>query len=197
MSRRWSIPTALIATTLALMIGFAFGGRAGLAQDMASPTATEHMHPAHIHLGTCAALGEVVFPLNDVSSAESSATPMSGGMDVADMDEMVASPEAMDGMEAIAWSTTDVDASLDDIIAGGHAINVHESMENIGNYIACGDIMGMPTDGELEIELGELNDSGYEGWASLTDNGDGTTTVEIELYEADHAMATPEATPTS
>jgi hypothetical protein len=197
MSRRWSLPVAVFATALMLTVGFAFGGRSILAQEVASPAAGEHAHPAHIHLGTCDTLGEVVYPLNDVSSADASATPMAGGMDVDDMDEMVASPDAVEDEEPVAWSETDVDASLDDIIAGGHAINVHESMENIQNYIACGDITGTATDGELEIELGELNDSGYEGEATLTDNGDGTTTVEVELYEADDATGTPEATPMS
>ena len=32
--------------------------------------------------------------------------------------------------------------SLDDLLAGDYAINVHESAENIGEYIACGDIGG-------------------------------------------------------
>ena len=45
------------------------------------------------------------------------------------------------------------------------AINVHESAENIGNYIACGDItgtseaMGTPASGgqQIEVTLRELN----------------------------------------
>ena len=31
--------------------------------------------------------------------------------------------------------------------------------------------------------LGELNDSGHVGVATLTDNGDGTTTVTVALVE--------------
>ena len=62
---------------------------------------------------------------------------------------------------------------LHDIMAGGHAINVHLSAEEIDTYIACGDIGGaVPTDegeeeNELIIGLGELNDSGHTGIAWL------------------------------
>jgi hypothetical protein len=55
-------------------------------------------------------------------------------------------------------------------------------MENIGNYIACGDIAGTANDsGDLTIKLEPLNDSGYNGTVVLHDNGDGTTTVSITL----------------
>ncbi len=85
----------------------------------------------------------------------------------------------------VEWSVTTVAASLADIVAGGHAINVHESAENIGNYIACGDIGGtMMGDSDLAIGLGTLNDSGYSGIARLHDNGDGTTTVTVYSWAA-------------
>jgi plastocyanin len=44
----------------------------------------------------------------------------------------------------------------------------------------------------LEIDLDELNGSGYSGTASLIDNGDGTTTVTIALT-LDVSAGTPEA----
>ena len=72
-------------------------------------------------------------------------------------------------------SVTTVAADLNTIVSGGHAINVHESAENIGNYVACGDIGGMMMGSDLAIGLGELNDSGVSGAAWLHDNGDGTT----------------------
>jgi hypothetical protein len=96
----------------------------------------------------------------------------------------------------VAQSTTTVDASLDDILAAEHAINVHESADNIQNYIACGEITGTPDNGVLEIELNELNGSGYEGRATLIDSGDGTTNVVVQLMMVDHGMV-DEATPTS
>jgi len=94
-----------------------------------------------------------------------------------------------------AQSITDVDVALEDILADDHAINVHESVENIQNYIACGDVTGEVEDGELAIELQELNDSGITGGALLTDNGDGTTTVTVTLVDVNdaEAMGTPES----
>ena len=121
-------------------------------------------HPAHIHAGSCETLGDVVYPLADVG--------------------MAAEGEAMGSSAAIPvdGSVTTVEAALADIVGGEHAINVHESQENIGNYIACGDIGGtMMGESDLAIGLGELNDSGYSGVAWLHDNGDGTTEVRVFL----------------
>lgn len=151
-----------------------FGGGLGLAQD-ATPAAGV-AHPAHIHSGTCDTLGDVVFPLDDVTDVDAAATP---------------APAAA-GASASAQSTTTVEVALDDVLAAEHAINVHESAENIGNYIACGDVTGEPTDGMLEIELLELNGSGVTGTAVLMDNGDGTTEVTI-LLMAPGAVSTPAA----
>jgi len=115
-------------------------------------------------------------------AGEAMASPMAGGNG--------------DMSQVMAMSTTVVEAPLSDILGAEHAINVHESAERIENYIACGDITGEATDGMLEIDLEERNDSGVEGVAYLTDNGDDTTTVEVLLMQAaDNGMATPMATP--
>nr|MBA3275746.1 cupredoxin family copper-binding protein [Chloroflexia bacterium] len=84
--------------------------------------------------------------------------------------------------------------ALEEILAAEHAINVHESAENIGNYIACGDVTGEPVDGLLDIELMELNGSGYVGQATLVANDDESTDVTVTIMETG-AMATPEASP--
>ena len=164
----------------------ALGLRAGVAHQDDDHGATpvgggEASHPAHIHAGTCEELGDVVFPLNDVAapSADAEATP-------------AASPAAAGAGDVVAESTTEVDASLDDILGTEHAINVHESAENIQNYIACGDLTGPATDGELRVELRELNGSGYTGEARLVDNGDGTT-VTVTLMAVGGAAGTPAA----
>jgi hypothetical protein len=171
--------TALLATLLVAMAG-AWGSTA--AQDSATPAMGSAGHPAHIHAGTCDTIGEVLFPLNDVTSGDAAATP---SMEM----DMAATPEA----GATLHSTTTVDVALDDILAGEHAINVHQSAENIDVYVACGDVTGEATDGMLTVELQELNDSGMSGEAMLTDNGDGTTTVEIHLMQDESGMATPAA----
>src|SRR5690606_4222617 len=167
-----------------------------LAQD-AAPAAGDAPHPPHIHSGTCAELGDVVFPLTDVGGA---GHMMDGDMMDATPDDMggmhhEGTPAAGDMNDAMQeTSVTDVDASLDDILSANHAINIHESAENIGNYIACGDLTGEPEDGELTIDVQELNDSGYSGEATLVDNGDGTTTVTVTISKgAGSETASPES----
>jgi hypothetical protein len=176
---------------LALVGGLAFG-QVGAAQD-ATPAGMgmDHNHPGHIHSGTCDELGDVVFPLENATAGGTMgmmSTPMAG------MDAMATPAMGMAGGEVVAESVSTVEASLDDILAAEHAINFHESEENIQNYIACGDITGTADGGRLEVTLEELNDSGYEGQALLEDNGDGTTQVTVQLMSTDSAMmATPEA----
>lgn len=172
----------VMATGLVLALGLLLVPGQARAQDMAMAA-----HPAHIHSGTCAELGDVVYPLTDVGSG-AMGTPVAGeAATPATMDAMsspmsgdtaMASPTAGEG----ATSVTTVEASLADLTAGGFAINVHESADNIGNYIACGDITGTPdANGDVTVELATLNDSGYSGTAKLHDNGDGTTAVTIDL----------------
>jgi plastocyanin len=173
------IAAFLAALTLAAGLIAGIGLRASAHEEGDS-------HPAHIHLGTCDAPGEIVFPLSNVSSEfQSDGTPMAGS---------VAGAESAIAVDA---SVTTVPASLADIVAGGHTIVAHESDENIQNYIACGDIGGaMMGASDLPVGLGPVNDSGYSGIALLHDNGDGTTTVSLYLTESEeygdeHDTATP------
>lgn len=144
---------------------------AGLAQDASPAAGATVSHPAHIHVGTCAELGDVVVPLTNLEAVTGEAV-------------------GPDSAHAIEVSTTFVDLPLADIIAGGHAINVHLSDEEIGTYIACGDIGGVleaDEDGgsQLLIGLGELNDSGYSGVAWLGETADGQTEVGVQVIEPD------------
>jgi hypothetical protein len=198
-----SIVRAFIAVAL-LTAGFALAPVGGLAQD-ATPAmeGDEGPHPAHIHAGSCPDVGDVVFPLTDITHLDMMGSPAAG------MEE--ATPAAGAGMdstpmagmggemgEVVAMSTSDVDGSLEDILAAEHAINVHLSPEQIDVYIACGDITGEATEGQLEIMLEEQNESGFAGWATLMDNGDGTTTVDVMLTMSDAGaeMGQEAATPT-
>lgn len=153
---------SLFAVALLMLVsGFVATQQGALAQE-------DESHPAHIHAGTCGdGLGDVIYPLSNVSEAADSGA-MSGASD--------AIPVALSG--------TTVDSSLADLLASPYAINIHESAENIGNYIACGNIGGaMIGSSDLAIGLGELNESGYSGVATLHDNGDGTTAVSVYLIE--------------
>jgi hypothetical protein len=178
MVKRFLILVASLVAAFALAAGFI--GTAVSQETMATPDAAGAAHPAHIHSGTCPDVGDVVFPLSHVTA------PGGDALASPDAADIVATPEA-DGVTLV--STTTVDASLDDILAAEHAINVHQSDEQMSVYIACRDITGTADGGELELALEEQNDSGASGTATLTDNGDGTTTVVIELTHGE--MGTP------
>jgi plastocyanin len=161
--KRWAA-TALLAAGL-----FVIGGISGAAQDAAPTSGSGHAHPAHIHLGTCDALDpNPTFPLTDVALA------------------LDASGDEADGATAIPVerSLTTVDATVEDLRTGGYAINIHQSAEDIGTYIACGNLSGVIDDsGALVVGLGELNNSAHSGVAILTEQGD-QTSVSVYLTEA-------------
>ena len=177
-SSRVAAVTALAALTL-LVPG-------SVAQTPVADTAAE-AHPAHIHSGTCDELGDVVYPLADVAT-------LSG-------EEM----GAANGHPVKVSEVNHVDVPLQEIIDGGHAINVHLSAEEIGTYIACGDIGGavITDEGgrtELFMGLNELNASGHHGVAWLGADGEQTEVVVVltEPLEMEAgAEAAPEATPVS
>lgn len=68
----------------------------------------DHARPAHIHTGTCANLGGVVYPLASIGELNISETMI----DVSFVDLMLERPLAA---------------------------NVHESAEDLGNYVSCAD----------------------------------------------------------
>ena len=202
------IVTATVATALTLGVVGAGGAQdatpmAGMGDMSATPG-----NPNHIHDGTCQdldpnpayVLADLEFPdwVADLSSSE--------GGEVASIPDAAAFGGAP---IPVAVATTEVPVSLSDIIAGGHAINVHDA-NDISVYIACGNVGGVPDDrGDLFIGLDEQNGSGYNGVAWLHDNG-GSTTVTMfvnnnsvaadvavkldDLQKAAAADATPEET---
>lgn len=190
--------TAAISLLMALMASApSVSGQEATPSGLAPDTDVESeiaRHPAHIHSGTCDDVGDVVYPLNDLQAAATVADP-----DATPPLSLAATPDAEDVLgpvDVVAQSGTDVDAPLDELVSGGYVINVHESADNMGTYIACGDITGTPTDGELFIELHELNHTGYTGEAELSDLGDGTTIVNVSVFPPD-VSGTPVATPAS
>jgi len=180
------IPAAIVIAALIVMAAFTAGG--AVRAQGATPSTTMDMtaaHPAHIHVSTCATLGAIAWPLNDVSAPGSSATMMGTPVSGTPMASpaMMATPMGSTN-PVIAESYTVVKVNLADLEKSPYAINAHESLAKITNYIACGDITGTITGGKLTIQLKQLNKSGVEGVAMLTDNGDGTTSVSIQLMKA-------------
>jgi plastocyanin len=160
-----------------MTVGFGPGGAWAVAQDVGAEP-----HPAHIHRGTCDELGDVVFPLADVGAGLIAAN----ALDATPGSVPAGEPAGSETAEPVEASVSTVDAPLTDIVEGGHAINVHESAENIDAYIACGDVGGRiveaPELGDaLLVGLRELDGSGYAGIAVLQDEGAHT---RVSLYLA-------------
>jgi plastocyanin len=172
--------THWVATTLAMGSLFIAAAGGGAAQDATPANAgSAHAHPAHIHLGTCDQLDpNPTFMLTDL-------TPV------------VSEPGAAPALPVERGVTT-LDVSLDELRAGGYAVNVHQSAEDIGTYIACGSLSDVVDEsaegGALIFGLRELNGSGHSGIAVLTGQGEQTEATVYLAAGLDASAAAP-ATP--
>lgn len=185
MSRLMTVKNLALGAVLAGGLGIGGAGLV-LAQDEEAVTPS---HPAHIHAGTCDDLDpNPAAPLNNIEPRLNEDSD----------DENANSPQGVLTAAPVHYSLSEeVELSFeDDVLATSHSINVHESEENIDNYIACGEIGGVVVDGELVVSLRSMNDTGYSGIAILTADGDGNVDVEVYLAEP---VATednvPDATP--
>ncbi|MCO5227138.1 MAG: hypothetical protein M9934_02480 [Thermomicrobiales bacterium] len=152
-------------------------------------------HPAHIHLGTCADLDpNPVAPLQSL-------LPIGVNPD----DDDVQTQETLGVLTVgpVAYSETDdVDFDWDAMLETSHALAVHESDENIQNYIACGDIGGVvfsddDDERNLVIGLHPVGESGFSGIAFLSKDDDGDVDVEVYLVGApSDANAAPDVSAT-
>lgn len=188
-----SLRKVAVGTALAGVIGL--GGAAGA---MAQDTATVTTHPAHIHLGTCADLDP--YPVAPLESL----LPIGVNPD----DDDVQTQESLGVLTVgpVAYSESDnVELEWDAMLESSHALAVHESEENIQNYIACGDIGGVvfsddDDENNLVIGLHPVGDSGFSGIAFLSKDDDGEVDVEVYLVGApsgENAAPDVSATPAS
>ncbi len=178
--------------SLVLVFGMMAVGFASVrAQGDATVDGPGTPRPGHIHPGSCAELGDVVYALSN-ATIDGLAADYAPGSDSA----FVGSDAALTDY----ISETNLDVSLDQILSADHAINFHLSGEEVGTYIACGDLGGFVHDGVLSVGIAPDpaydGSSSFAGTAILTDNGDNTTTVMVHLVELPTgAAATPAATP--
>ena len=162
----------------------AAGGALVLAVGVGAAAQDQPPHPAHIHDGSCETIGDIVHPLIDVS-AESLVDGQPGAGDV------VGDPSD-DPADLVQVSITTVDATIEDLTSAEFAINVHLSADEMGVFIACGDVAGTlvldetdeaddetdetdeadDDDVALAIRLREQSDSGAQGIAWLTPGDD-------------------------
>ena len=150
----------------AAVLALALAPGAALAQDDMSDD--EMMmgsmvpHPSHIHAGVCPAPGDVVAALSDVGVVGNEA-------------------QGAETHVHVDLGLSTVPLGLDAILAADHSIVVHDSADDMGTYIACGNIGGHDVDGSFLVGLGAVGDSGWSGIAWLSDNGDGTTDVTVAV----------------
>jgi hypothetical protein len=144
--------------------------------------------PARIYAGRCGALGaEPAFQLIDVGSVEG-------------VEEGETPQGALTAIPA-EFSTTVVNASLADLLASEHAIDVRVDDTDPATSIACGDVGGpleTGTDGnELAVGLQERGQSAYAGIAWLQDEAD-RTVVRVFLargLDETDTVAAPQTVP--
>ena len=169
--------SAFLASSAMVLFAFVAATVPGALAQEATPGATAleatpvteaivTARPVHIHSGSCAELGDVVAPLNDLTA------PTGAG-----------AGQAESAIQA-ETSVTNVPLTLDAILAAPHAINAHLSADEIGVYIACGDIGGaIEANGAVITGLAEDSDSGYTGIAYLQPGADGAST-DVSLFIA-------------
>ena len=121
-------------------------------------------HPSHIHAGDCTMPGDVIAPLSDVGVVGNDA-------------------QGAESHTHVDIGLSTVDLPLEAILAADHSIMVHQSADDLGTILACGSIGGHDVDGRFLVGISPWDGSGYAGIAWLTDNGDGTTDVEVTLLQ--------------
>lgn len=174
------------ALTLTVVASLAVGSHGIMAQDatpQSGDAANVQGRPIHIHNGTCDQLGDIAYPLNPVETAEGTT-------------------EGNTNATGVETSVTTVDVALDDLLAQDYAINAHLSDEQIGTYIACGEIGAVRlTDGAIAIGLRQQEGSGFAGIAYLAPAADNASQTSVSVFLAQDltggAAATPGATPVS
>ncbi|CAA9546706.1 MAG: hypothetical protein AVDCRST_MAG43-677 [uncultured Thermomicrobiales bacterium] len=156
----------------------------GMGVGLAQQESEVPVHPANVLAGPCD-------DLDPVATAQLS--PVSVLVNTGDDAENTPQGVLTAGRVLLS-STEGVELSLEDILASAHSINISLSDQEIDTGIACGEIGGVPVEGDLYIGLRDVNGSGFSGVARLSEDGDNTN-VDIFLTEPtdESAPATPVA----
>ena len=128
----------------------------------------EHGHPARIHEGSCEELGPVAFRLNGVGGS-------------VDLDNApVATPTAVnpDLAYQVMVSESTIDGTIEDLLAGEHAVMIYESDEAM-DAIACGNVGGALNGETLVTGLAEAGVPGHMGFALFRPEGNQTDVLVI------------------
>lgn len=145
----------------------------------------ENSRLAHIHAGTCADLGIVIYSLPDIRTYR-----------VEEDDSGVGAIELIQGTANVP---------LIDLFGEPFSVHIHESAQTKQVYIACSDIGAQPppewteADG-LVLAATEQNDSGFSGFTTLKPAPNGGTAISVALAASTTALqeaAEQEAPPPS
>jgi hypothetical protein len=162
MSRRNAIGRFLLAVGLGLATALAavttsfadvgFGQRAsGTVLQQDDEIIQPLPRPIYVYAGVCGELGDIQWPLNNLTSPDGER----GGPEDADRTEYS--------------FTANVPLTIDKMLDGEYAINVHESGDEFDSTLVCGNIGGVPDGvGTLVVGLREHADSGVTGIAVLS-----------------------------
>lgn len=172
-TRRNLLAIAAAVAVLAASVLIGSNATTVIAQDSG-----ESGHPNHIHAGTCDQPGDITVPLGNI------------GTEYVNFWEPAESVESVgqDSAVTVISASTPVDAPLSAFLESEHMLMVHESEENLQNFIACGNIGGNLVNGtDLQFGIEPLNNSGVSGIGWLMDDGDGTSTLYVFLVGSEEA----------
>lgn len=191
-AKKLSLAKSVAFGAAALIPGLLMGGSA-MAQG-ASPEATpigpSAGYPVAIHQGTCEDLTEQ--PKFTMDNA------VAIGSENGDDIETVGSGPAIPAVLSVSGN---VDAKLDDLANDINAVVVHQSADEYGKIVACGNIAGVKDDGKLVIALNSQDDGTIVGIAILDQDNSGIFNLgedqaHVTAYIFD-TEDTGEATPAS
>ena len=176
MLRPMSITRALITICLvmALVVFATWTARAETGPWTGPPSpargqATEPVpplpRPTFLYAGSCDDLDQIQWPLNDLMSPD--------GDD-----------RGSDDTDRTEYSfTANVPLTIEQMLGGAFAVNVHESDEEMGNVIACGNIGGVADAvGQLVIGLKEQGGSDVTGIVVLSPSPANATMTYVSAF---------------
>ncbi len=133
-------------------------------------------HPVAIHEGTCQS--PVAEPLVDLGET----APFGSNTE----------PIGQTEQPQVLYASGTFDGSLEDLANSPHVIAVHQSPDEFGTLIGCGEIAGFNSDGTMVI--GIFPAPGGQTFAGVATLESADDQVEIGVFVLPNA-ATPQATP--
>lgn len=164
-----------IAGAMLLLASSLAGAAAQGAESTATPTLDEPerglAYPVSIHEGTCD--DPEALPVGP--AIESGVAGWQPGAEVT----------GITTQQPVLVAEADYDGTIEHFTESSHVIAIHESSENYGNIVACGEIAGYVDDGTLAIPMRSEGNSLISGVAIISDN---TTFIEEALDLIDESL---------